>query len=191
MEEIEIWKPIDEFNESYEVSNMGRVKSLPKWMGRYFSEVRVLKPKIDKYGYERVTLCYDNGKRKYSTIHRLVANTFIKNEENLKTVNHIDGNKLNNRMENLEWMSNRDNIIHAWDTGLKDKQREHTSIIKGHKCYLTNIETGEKLEFNSKAKLSLFLGYNQKWLTSSIKDGVNFKIKCKNKGYLIELEGYQ
>lgn len=190
--ENEIWKDIEGFEGYYEISNYGRVKSLPKTMGNknHLSPVRILKVKIDKYGYPCVKLCsqVEKGKIKYFTVHRLVAKAFIPNPNNLKTVNHKDGDKQNNFAENLEWNSHKDNIIHAWQTGLKEDQREHTSKTKGHKCYLININTGENIEFNSKVKLSLFLGFNSHWLSSAIRNGTDYKKSCLKKGFEIVLE---
>ncbi|WP_182006269.1 NUMOD4 domain-containing protein [Priestia aryabhattai] len=188
----EIWKDIEGFEGFYQISNTGKVKSLPKTMGNknHLSPVRILKNKVDKYGYECIKLCdqKEKGKIKYRTIHRLVANAFIDNPQNLKTVNHKDGNKLNNNVSNLEWASVKQNIQHAWDIGLKEKVRKRASEFHGQKCKLINIETNEELVFESLSKLSLFLGYNSHWLSSAINNGTNYKKSCERKGYLIELE---
>lgn len=186
----EVWKPIEYFEGSYEISNLGRVKSLPKWMGKYYSQQKILKPKLDKYGYERVNLCVpiEKGKRKTSLIHRLVAEAFIPNPDNKPQVNHVDGNKLNNKDFNLEWVTEKENTIHAWENGLKEIAREKASSTHGHSCYLINNVTGEKINFNSMNKLSLFLGYNGHWLASAIRNGNNYKEQCFKKGYNIVLE---
>ena len=81
---------------------------------------RVLKPKIDRYGYEVVTLSKD-GKRKSYYVHRLVAMAFIDNHLQKETVNHIDGNKLNNSVENLEWATQKEQKVHAIKLGLASK----------------------------------------------------------------------
>ncbi|EIW3383813.1 HNH endonuclease [Staphylococcus pseudintermedius] len=73
---------------------------------------RILKPKIDKYGYEVVTLTA-NGKRKSYTVHKLVAKAFIENKENKPTVNHIDGDKRNNNYKNLEWATHKEQKEHS------------------------------------------------------------------------------
>jgi hypothetical protein len=106
----EEWKAIAECNGEYYVSSHGRVKSYKG--GR---EV-ILKHWMVK-GYLFIQLSKKN-KAKSISIHRLVANAFIPNPFNKLTVNHKDGNKLNNCVDNLEWMTHSENIKHAWDTGL-------------------------------------------------------------------------
>ena len=81
---------------------------------------KVLKPKVDSYGYEAVTLS-KNGKRKTYLVHRLVAMAFIDNPLQKETVNHIDGNKLNNSLENLEWATQKEQRAHAIEMGLASK----------------------------------------------------------------------
>ncbi len=80
---------------------------------------KLLKPSIDKYGYKKVVLT-KNGKRKTYTVHRLVAMAFIPNPYSKKTVNHIDGNKLNNCVDNLEWATSKEQKEHAIKHGLCD-----------------------------------------------------------------------
>jgi len=88
--------------------------------GRIWSDYKkgFLKPKIDKKGYEVVVL-YKKGKPKSFLVHRLIATTFLENPDNLPTVNHDDGDPLNNSLDNLEWMSFSDNHRHAYRTGLR------------------------------------------------------------------------
>ena len=91
---------------------------------------RVLRPTVGTNGYLKVSLrC--NGNRHTRNIHRLLAQTFIDNPKNLPCVNHIDGNKLNNSLSNLEWASYSRNIQHAYDTGLTKALRgEGRSMLK-------------------------------------------------------------
>lgn len=98
------WKPIVGFEERYLVSDSGQIWSLRKH--------RALKPKIDRYGYETVVLSI-NGNPHYRTVHRLVAQAFVPNPNNLATVNHINEDKTDNRAVNLEWMSVADNDNHG------------------------------------------------------------------------------
>ena len=108
----EYWKPVVGYEGLYEVSNWGRVKSLKKlvkshnkWGECYITiNEKILKKRIDKYGYERVML-YKHGKSKLKQVHRLVAEAFIDNPDNLPQVNHKDEDKLNNNVDNLEFCS--------------------------------------------------------------------------------------
>ena len=96
---MEIYKDIDGYNGVYQVSNYGNVKT-----NNYYNrgETHILTPAIDRWGYARVTLSKNKSKRKYS-VHRLVAMAFIPNPNNLPQINHINENKQDNRVENLEW----------------------------------------------------------------------------------------
>ena len=102
--------------EKYGVSKDGRVISY-NYAGKG-NNPKELKIGDDGRGYPQVTIVSDAGKRTSIRVHRLVALTYIVNELDEKYVNHIDGNKLNNNVTNLEWCSHRDNIIHARDMGL-------------------------------------------------------------------------
>lgn len=123
---MEKWKDIAGFEGLYQISNLGRVKSLRKNI--------ILKPGIvakrnNKQGYEIVHIKY-----KQYYVHRLVAEAFIPNTKKLPQVNHIDGNKLNNSIENLEWVTAKENIKHAYKTGLmgkdtSDKQKEWWKVL--------------------------------------------------------------
>lgn len=113
----EIWKNVKGYK-YYQVSNLGRVKSLTKRViGRSCSKGRLIIPRINRYGYFELTLFKDNKKKTYR-VHKLIAETFIKNPFNKKTINHISGNKLDNRIENLEWCTHLENNQHAWVNGL-------------------------------------------------------------------------
>jgi hypothetical protein len=185
----EVWKDVIGYEGLYQISNFGRVKSFPKWMGSYYSKEKILTPKVDKDGYENVGLCHPNNKRKYLRINRLVASAFIENPNNLPQVNHNDGNKKNNFADNLEWASAQENVQHAWDIGLKEKARTKASEFHGHRCKLINIETKNEINFNSHRQLSFYLGYNRHWLSSAIRNGTDYMNSCLRKGYIIELEG--
>lgn len=113
----EIWKDIKDFEGQYQISNCGKVRSLDRFV---FCKSKnkpnkingcELKPRFDKYGYLIVNL-KKHGKSYIKKIHRLVAEEFIENTYNLDTVNHKDGNKLNNDISNLEWLTNADNSRH-------------------------------------------------------------------------------
>ena len=114
----EIWKPILGFEGYYEVSNLGRVRSVDRYNSRgRFCSSRFISPGLAGRGYFQIHLYKDN--KSYNRyVHRVVAEAFIPNPKNLEQVNHIDGNKLNNHVSNLEWCTNTENNQKAWDMGL-------------------------------------------------------------------------
>jgi|694.fasta_scaffold133323_7 hypothetical protein len=132
--QIEEWKIVAECNGRYYVSNYGRVKSF-----MYFRE-KFLNGGIVGRGYRKVILVDKLNKPKQFYVHRLVALAFIPNPENKSSVNHKDGNKLNNNVDNLEWMTQQENVQHAWDTGLNESHR--LSISKP----VIDVATGKKYQ---------------------------------------------
>jgi hypothetical protein len=147
--EQEQWKPIQEFNGEYEVSNLGRVRS----MKRYYGMVGHIMPQtIQRKGYYAVTF-HMNNKAYCRKVHRLVIEAFTPNPDNLPCINHIDGNKLNNHVSNLEWCTRSHNVKHSFDTGLKtpyyltDDERQH----------LRDINKGKTLSPEHRAKISAAL----------------------------------
>lgn len=129
---IETWKSIKGYEGIYEVSNQGKVRSLNRMNPCNAGEKRrsflqcltgvTLKPTLCSSGYLGVSL-KRGSKNKTATIHSLVAKAFIPNPENFPQVNHIDGNKLNNVVVNLEWCSHSQNMKHAADNGLMAHNR--------------------------------------------------------------------
>ena len=112
----EIWKPIPDY-EDYQISTFGRVKSFKR------GAQKILKPMIGR-GYLRIALTR-NGKTKIFSVHRLVTLAFIPNPQNKPQINHIDGCKLNNFVDNLEWMTASENTKHAHDNGLATSGENH------------------------------------------------------------------
>lgn len=108
--EVEFWLPVPGF-EDYEISDLGRVRSTKRNVTRY------LNPYDNGEGYPQIDL-RQSGRRRTVKTHRLVAELFLPNFEQLPQVNHRDGNKANNAWTNLEWLSGADNVAHAWATGL-------------------------------------------------------------------------
>lgn len=106
----EEWRPVKGYEGLYEVSNMGRVKSL------HYGKERILRPSDNSTGYRIVELAKQAPKRKL--VHRLVAEAFIPSPMNLPVVNHLDGDKHNNCVSNLEWCTYRQNTLHAIKLGL-------------------------------------------------------------------------
>lgn len=111
---MEIWKDIEGYEGLYQISNMGRIKSLGNGSSNNSKE-KILKSSKDRGGYLRVDL-YKNGKGKALTIHRLVAIAFLPNPDNLPEINHKDENPQNNCVSNLEWCNRSYNINYGTRT---------------------------------------------------------------------------
>lgn len=122
----EIWKDIAGYEGLYKISNTGKVLSL--------QTNKELKWLITWRGYARVALV-KNKKVKYYTVHRIVLTTFSDEKDIKPTINHKDGNKLNNSIENLEWASSKENIRHAWDSGLNDWHKKRIVCLETGKTY--------------------------------------------------------
>jgi NUMOD4 motif-containing protein/DNA endonuclease I-like protein/HNH endonuclease len=118
---VEIWRSVVGYEALYEVSNKGLIRSKQRLINSTHRGIkfkknvreRILKPFINKLGYCRVGL-HKNGKMKIITVHKIVAIAFIENPENKRTINHINGNPSDNRVENLEWNTHKENIIHSF-----------------------------------------------------------------------------
>lgn len=148
----EIWKDIKGYEGKYQISNTGYVKSLDF---NHTGKEKILKNKVNYKGYCFVTL-YKENKQYYPRIHRLVAETFIPNPDNLPQVNHIDGNKSNNSVENLEWCTNLENIRHADRMGLSN----HRGSIKA--VEQLDLEGNVLNRFEAIADANRFLKINVK-----------------------------
>ena len=144
---MEVWKPVKGYEERYQVSNLGNVKSL-----NYHRENResLLTQCKDSYGY-LVVLLYKNGKRKTCAVHRLVAEAFLRNECDLPSINHKDENKENNHADNLEYCSvaynnlyskkvpvaqydRSGNFIKRWDSIKEASEGTHTQASNIGAC---------------------------------------------------------
>lgn len=155
------WKPITGYEGIYEISREGLVRSVKRkvWNGHAFVQTkeRLLKPNIIQKGYLQVTL-YSGKKRKCFQVHRLVASAFIENHDNLPQVNHINGNKQDNRAENLEWCDNSMNQLHAWESGLQVPHYCGGGADKKKKVALLKDDGTVERVFESIRAASLFLG---------------------------------
>lgn len=131
----EIWKDIKGYEGLYQVSNLGKIKSLGRIIERIGPKgsrfYRTYPEKLLKYckdtrGYYRANLAL-NGVNTTIKVHRVVAQAFIPNPEGKPQINHKDGNKQNNSIYNLEWCDNQENQDHSWRIGLRKKGKEHWS----------------------------------------------------------------
>lgn len=124
---MEIWKDVQGYEGLYQVSNLGRVKSLPKY---HYKRERILKPTDNGNGYKIVGI-RENGRRLNFYVHRLVATAFVPNPKRLGYVNHKDYNKDNNMASNLEWCTQKENVNYSIERMKKPRQVTYSST--GHK----------------------------------------------------------
>jgi hypothetical protein len=130
---MEIYKDIEGFNGIYKISNYGNVISYSK----YNKNGKILLSQKTKQGYLRVHL-----KRKHYSIHRLVAYCFLENPEGNKVVNHKDGNKQNNHVDNLEWVTQSENILHSFKNGMSKMNKGNDNVFSKN-IIKQNIKTLE------------------------------------------------
>ena len=156
------WVKIKGYEDFYEISSSGEIRSKDRTVTDKIGRTRswkgkVLNPNIAPNGYYRVSFSI-NRKRKQFYVHRLIAEYFIPNPDNLPQVNHIDGNKLNNSLDNLEWVTVQDNVIHAYKNGLINhiSGKEHfnygkfgSESKKAKPVIATNVITNETKRYGS------------------------------------------
>jgi DNA-binding XRE family transcriptional regulator len=120
----EIWKPIEGYEGLYEVSNCGNIRSYHNFGNGLRREPKPLHQTINTYGYPMVTLC-KNTKHTQKLVHRIVAETFIKTNDNKLQIDHINGVKTDNMVSNLEWVTPKENTLRSVTLGLKPRGEEH------------------------------------------------------------------
>ena len=132
----EIWKDVIGYKGFYQVSNLGRIRSLDRTVERGCSYLpikgKVLTGHINGDGYHFIGLCKNNI-RKFLAIHRIVAQAFIKNKYDKPCIDHIDGNRLNNNVENLQWCTNKENMNNPISIKRMSKSLKGRSFSKTHK----------------------------------------------------------
>jgi DNA-directed RNA polymerase specialized sigma subunit len=180
---MEIWKDIEGWQGMFKISNFGRVKSLERFNTltrkgttfKSFIEEKILRISTDKVGYKIISLesSLKQAKKTYK-IHRLVAIHFIQNPENKPMVNHKNGIKSDNRVENLEWSTSKENCVHAHENNLVD-------ISKGENHYrskLTERTVFEikygKFEGMSHSQIGKMFGIKRLQVLK-IRNGINWK----------------
>lgn len=150
----EIWKDIKDYEGLYEVSNLGSVRrkgyiSTKGKNGYRVFESRELKSWHNYKGYIKVALC-KNGISHEKFVHRLVAEAFIDNPNNLPQVNHIDGDKSNNDFYNLEWCTCKENIRHSYDNNLINAEKRANSRKDNYNV----VYNGEKMSLTKFSRIS-------------------------------------
>jgi len=165
MNDIEVWKPHPEYC-SIEVSTLGNIRTLDRVVsngrGIYVVKGRILKQRCDRYGYLIVSVQVD-GKWKTRLVHRLVAQAFIPNPNNLPQVNHRDCNRTNNFVDNLEWCNN------SYNQKYRDKFGKSNTEIEGHPLFAVSLTTLKVSKFRAQMEASRVLGINQRSIWGVIK----------------------
>lgn len=180
----EIWRNIAGYEGLYQVSNLGRVKSLPrmkinKLIGKHFVKEKIMKLHLSSSGYLSVGLT-KNGKQVGYRVHRLVAQAFIPNLNNKEEVNHINGVKVDNRVENLEWCTSSENTIHAMRTGLITIRRGGNDA-RAISVNQYNLNGNFIKKWNCIKEIKRELGYDTKAIISC----------CKHKKHYNTAYGYK
>jgi len=172
---MEIWKTIKGYEGYYEISNLGRIKALERIVDNHSMFLKKIKEKIltnsiSKTGYYTTSLSIKAVKKTFK-IHRLIAINFIENHNNYPCINHIDGNKLNNDIYNLEWCTIKQNNYHAEINGLKkdygvNNSRSKLSIsdvifIRKSNLKLKELSNIYKLNESTISKIRLFKTYKK------------------------------
>lgn len=164
---MESWKDIKGYEGKYQISNMGNVKVLVKWCGnksksKWIKETSIMKPTDNGHGYLIVGLIDDQHKKKNHYVHRLVAEHFMEKPNGKDVINHKDFNKHNNDIDNLEWVTQKENVEYSRPNMMK-RHKSYTStgeqyitFKKGrylvtikHKCYPTTATLEEAVKLRN------------------------------------------
>ena len=172
-----LWRDIIGYGGFYQVSNTGLVRGLDRYnrLGRFVKGV-IKTQIIQNSGYSIVNLKV-NGKQKNHLVHRLVALAFISNEtDDRHFINHIDGNKQNNHVSNLEWVTKSENMKHAYNLGLAN--------TVNHRLVKVTDNDGVNIIFKSQFEVSKYFGFTNGWCHQRVlRNGNTFKFK----GFTVEV----
>ncbi len=182
----EIWKDIPEWENRYQISNFGRVRTpdrVVEMNGKYKNYTynrkgQIIKPNITVQGYHHYLFWNKNKSKAYKS-HRLVAKAFIPNPENKPDVNHKDGDKSNNKVSNLEWCTEKENIRHAIENGLLKKQNFGSEAVMSKLDKLTREKMVKEILSNSISKNEACEKYKVSQVT--INNSINFFLGKKDK----------
>lgn len=151
---MEVWKPVIGFEKQYEVSSLGKIRNLDKNITSKLGKMvlikgKLLKPGLDKDGYVRMRFCLGSKQNdivgKSIGVHIVVAMAFINNPLNKPLINHKNGIKTDNRIDNLEWCTSSENVQHAYDTGLACSK-------KGEKCHKSKLKEDDIVSIRNSTK---------------------------------------
>lgn len=189
---MELWKPVKGYEGLYEVSTTGRIRSIERTVPHSKSGTRRFpaseKMPTDVHGYLYCYL-YKNGKGRRFAVHRLVAEAFIPNPDKKPEVNHLDGNKYNNCVENLEWVTRKENVRHAADTGLwvqYDRSGERNPMYGKHQSEsargkIAAVHTG--LKHTEKTKTQMSKSHTGKKFSDAHKQALSESMKKAKAGF--------
>lgn len=172
MKTLKGFKPISEYEGLYSINKDGRIYSYPK--GQSNLKGMFLNPFINKNGagYFCVTLT-KNKIQKIKKVHRLLMETFVANPKNKNGINHKDGNKLNNKLKNLEWATDRENFHHAKKNGLRDPHNRYAckisdkDVLKIRKLYksgMVGIQIAKKFKVHKNIIYLILNNQTYKWV---------------------------
>jgi len=172
----EIWKSIPGYEGSYQASRYGKIRSVGRLVsyngGVVFRDVHELKLHVGADGYEHCMLSV-RGESKLCSVHRLVASAFIPNPGNLPQVNHRDGNKINNNVENLEWVTNIENLQHSIELGLRNPKV--CGELSKQICGIPVRCVTDGTEYRSLAEAALRYNLDSSTIKRSASEGVDVK----------------
>lgn len=191
---IETWRPVNGYEGYYEVSNTGKVRSVDRLITRTDGKVQPRKGKELFFSVSNIereqrsprakVQLWKDGVHEMKSVHRLVADAFVPNPENLPEVNHIDGNPLNNYVDNLEWITHRDNVIHAYTNGLISRKtgRDHHN---SKRVRAFDPITGDEIVCDSVRQLAKRLNVSERFVGRVARENDQLMFH-KAKGYIVQ-----